>query len=746
MECTGFLQGCYSSRDLNMGVHGSAPPPCNNERMFKSSYCYNVFVPSLSRDQFLVHEKEILRRTILKHDLVFRDQVSELHRLHRRQRELMDEIRRAEIAKQNLQLQRSQSNSLSDQRQWQTPGLPWVNLAASRPSFSTAENFQSTSSFIERKSTRAELDTVLAEANLEERKLWHSKSKKKMLDLELPADEYIDSEEEDLYGNEKASKGPELPCYSSKKLPEDSRKSDLKLFPCSNLPNSICHGGSSRPDPFFRITNDFIDLNEPVWLKAAAASNPFRQGRDAETCLKTTYLEDKQGELLPNCDEYGMLSMPCKQLKVELPAEFPTANPLDDCDRKLQDQVADSVREKSERNASLSDDDYRQLVSPCLPTSCRLVPQSDGVKSQPFSSCPKPTHYANQNPIAVQALPRFNSVLPSYMSTESSSGSPLLNGNRSDCSRNMNRPGVGSFSPPQNSHWFGSQLETTTAASLPSIGFSHPNYDTATVHMNCFQRPAAGDPNSAKIMDLNMPPDVETANGVEKIEESQATLLVPQEKLDYDNTPNEEKEDLSRIDLASSQASSTSVSHAGPKRLKTRDCAGDENILVSDNFDKPGVCTSQFPHLSSSSNFHPDASEKKNTQSSLKDGMVNGYSASSPPASSGKLCTADNVSVDIMADTKLSGLGNQIDLNSCIIENEPLPIVKVKNAIEIDLEAPVSPENQERSPPRGDSEENQLYTHFQLSEMEDRDQKDELVRMAAEAIVLISAPSSASCR
>ena len=72
-----------------------------------------------------------------------------------------------------------------------------------------------------------------------------------------------------------------------------------------------------------------------------------------------------------------------------------------------------------------------------------------------------------------------------------------------------------------------------------------------------------------------------------------------------------------------------------------------------------------------------------------------------------------------------------IDLNSCMIEDENM-------SMDVDFQAPTSPENKECSPPRGESDENQLEMPFQLAGQEDPEVQEEQVTAAAEALVSIS--------
>uniref|UniRef100_A0A5B7AV04 Uncharacterized protein n=1 Tax=Davidia involucrata TaxID=16924 RepID=A0A5B7AV04_DAVIN len=803
MQCTSFLPGCYSTRNLSVGANGSIWPAYNNDRTLKSGHSYDVFLSPPTTDQYLGYDKEILRQTMLKHEATFRDQVHELHRLYRRQRELMDEISRREL------LQTSQTNPFLTQNSseypksaWQVPSLPWVNPAGSRPSVLSSGNFQAPIRFSEWKSMQTGSNPAQTEDGSKDGRLLEAnsrKSKKRILDLELPADECIDSEGEGFL-EEKVS---EVPCYAPKRMSEVLPKSDLKLFPCSGPFNSICQGGSSSPDLFSRRTNNLADLNEPAWLEDAETPNsvnllgsdtyhreiPCRDhdlfgksisgfqvsskeiahgihiGRDAEACSKFIHLakKDRKRELLPRNDEDGQsrshlntlsqisspgkLPMPSKPLKVELLAELASVNLLDKCDRKLCSERTNFSFETSERNHGLPNEYNPGLINSCIPTSYQLVPQSDLAKSElsSFSYRRKPMHYLRQNPIAVQALPCFN--IPVSEGSKSSVGRPGLNGNMFQPSRNLRcSPSVGSIGPLGNSFCLGSQSDTRTFdACPPSISVNHNANDSASEihnHTKCFHGSDHKDVNSAKAVDLNfMPPScvlntaasqqkVRTADGVKKIEDLLGGLPWLRAKPDYKGKLNKKREDLTQMDSGFSQASPTSICDVEAKRFGTSNCTSNEKILVSSNLDKP--------HASC---LNP--SEDEDIENSEKVGVCDTNLAHNPAIDPGKQCSKDDLVIEIGVDNEFSGVGNHIDLNSCINEDESsptlsVPIVIMKMVTQIDLEAPVSPENKECSPPRGESEENQLGTPLQMSKQEHGDPQEELVRMAAEAIVLIS--------
>lgn len=93
--------GNYSTWDLNMEAVGSRCLPCNDDKTLKSELHYNGALPPPALHRQLGSDKEELRQTILKQEVMFNDQVQELHRLYRRQMELMNEIEKKQLHKQS---------------------------------------------------------------------------------------------------------------------------------------------------------------------------------------------------------------------------------------------------------------------------------------------------------------------------------------------------------------------------------------------------------------------------------------------------------------------------------------------------------------------------------------------------------------------------------------------------------------------------------------------------------------------
>lgn len=191
-------------------------------------------------------------------------QIRELHRVYHKQRELMDEFKRSELHKQNVRLEPSWSSSAllskNAEKTFYSPNRPW---STSQSSVLFAESIQLPLAFAQEKSKQifpAHASTVTEEP-LKDYKLPESmcrKVGKKVLDLELPADEYIDSDE----GEENVRVTEVL---------QDSAYSlnGVSQVLCDN--HDKPRGNSSRGSDNLNVSFK-LDLNVPLRLEVEAAT------------------------------------------------------------------------------------------------------------------------------------------------------------------------------------------------------------------------------------------------------------------------------------------------------------------------------------------------------------------------------------------------------------------------------------------------------------------------------------------
>ncbi|CAA0825536.1 Plant protein of unknown function (DUF863 [Striga hermonthica] len=181
----------YSMRDLNEDSSSNSWPVSygDNKAMANGQY-HNGFVQNVSTDGYLGYGKDALKQKMLEHEAVFRSQVCELHRLYRIQREMMEELKRKEQHKLRVSTEQSSSSSRrgsQDPRKWHMAGFPLFNEIENSP-MSCTKGYS-----ITQPSSHSPFHSIPS-LKEPERPL---KLRKKLFDLQLPADEYIDTEEEE---------------------------------------------------------------------------------------------------------------------------------------------------------------------------------------------------------------------------------------------------------------------------------------------------------------------------------------------------------------------------------------------------------------------------------------------------------------------------------------------------------------------------------------------------------------------
>ncbi|KAL2516104.1 uncharacterized protein Fot_30075 [Forsythia ovata] len=280
MQCTSYIPVYYYARNLNAGANDFSWPVFNGDISHKSGRSYNISLPPCSVDQYLGYDKEVMRQIMLEHEATFRLQVQELHRLYKRQKELMGEIREREISMQHGQLHTAESYPYSCQarsdtthRVSHTPSWLFGNSSDSKLYSLTADSCQEPPTFVAQNSVKGGAGVSITKNSYTELEKLSSQSKrygKKILDLELPADVYNDGKEWEQFEEGNINEAPDI-LYStlnkfSEIQPESGSKLDSVKPACSSSSNLSC----------MKI-NSLIDLNEPVQLESLSSSStgPF---------------------------------------------------------------------------------------------------------------------------------------------------------------------------------------------------------------------------------------------------------------------------------------------------------------------------------------------------------------------------------------------------------------------------------------------------------------------------------------
>ncbi|XP_009604798.1 uncharacterized protein LOC107787356 isoform X1 [Nicotiana tabacum] len=394
MQWTSYLPGYYPPKDLSGSVTGNSWSLPHNDITWNGARGFYVSLPPFMVDQNveLVHQKEILKQTIRKHEAIFRYQVNELHRVYRRQRELMDEIRRRKQMEDHLHLQASESKSFMSQLRSeisQKTDWPLVDLTSAEPSAPCREMFQGSSNSIAGQIVQPGAD-LLTEQNV--RKDWKmsssmsSASRNKTFDLELPAEEYVDIEDGEQCVEESPVQGPNI--LISEIQPQHSSKVNFVYPGDSSISNSTPRG-----------TFLLFDLNEPIQPDETGCPN---------SALESMDVHEEISEM--DQDLSGTGHAECSTLKKE-GGGVSNLNP--------SDEVSSVERTLLQCNQTAS-------------SPPRFVDKSRNGNKTNKSLLVSPRKKIKEIPFAVQALPCFITNASLSKSPKSSVGNSNLTGMKSD--------------------------------------------------------------------------------------------------------------------------------------------------------------------------------------------------------------------------------------------------------------------------------------------------------------------------
>ncbi|KAL2233521.1 uncharacterized protein LOC105156510 isoform X2 [Sesamum indicum] len=295
IHCKTYLPGFYSMRDLNEDSSSSSWPFFNGDKTVQNGQYYNGFMPRTSVDGYPGHDKDALKQKMLEHEAVFKNQVFELHRLYRIQRDMMEEAKRKELHGHRMSMEPASSSSLhgsqmpqEDARKWHMAGFPLFNSGYSRTSIPGVEivnsplsctkgNIKQTGLFPFQNGTTSKDSEALDSRPL--------KVRKKLFDLQLPADEYIDTEEGERLQDYKVS---EVSSYAPNGHLNGGPESSMKLFVGGHAGmKTDCPINASASSSCLRRSTGLADLNEPVEAEETMAPSSVdflgRTSENAET-------------------------------------------------------------------------------------------------------------------------------------------------------------------------------------------------------------------------------------------------------------------------------------------------------------------------------------------------------------------------------------------------------------------------------------------------------------------------------
>ncbi|GFP87320.1 hypothetical protein PHJA_000875700 [Phtheirospermum japonicum] len=258
IHCKSYLPaGFYSMRDLNDDSSTSSWPFFYGDKTGPNGPYYNGFMPMSLADGYPGHDKDALKQKMLEHEAVFKNQVCELHRLYRIQRDMMEEAKRKEINKNRASMEPASSSTfhgsqlpLDEARKWHMAGFPLFNSNYGRTSISGVEIVSSPLSCVHPGQLPFQNGPTVKDSEGPR----PFKVRKTLFDLQLPADDYIDIQET---GISKEYKESDASGYARNCNLNSGPESSLKLF---------LGGRGLKGSP-----NGLADLNEPVRVEEAMA-------------------------------------------------------------------------------------------------------------------------------------------------------------------------------------------------------------------------------------------------------------------------------------------------------------------------------------------------------------------------------------------------------------------------------------------------------------------------------------------
>ncbi|XP_059648801.1 uncharacterized protein LOC132294818 [Cornus florida] len=853
VHCKSYLPGYYSMKDLNEDSNSSGWPLFYGDKTSTNGQYYNDFLLQTVTDAFPGYDKDALKQIMLEHEAVFKNQVFELHRLYRIQRDMMDEVKKSVLHQQRIPIDTSSSSIPStsqlpseDARKWQIPIFPLANSVSTKPSISGAEIVNSPLSCTKVNKTTtgpSPLQNGCSSKDYEMLELRPSKVRKKLFDLQLPADEYIDTEEgEPSHDNKMPSIPSYLPNGNHKVAPEsgvklflgvggvkidrqeDASRSGSCLRSSIGLadlnapihveeetaPASVdflgrapCHGEFRGPDLSVKSESQFLGLPKKMLQNSQHGSSNGslnnicvenkRNGRD---CLSYMF---EAGHSKSNLNSFSQglqpdkLPLPC-QPRYIMPnnAHQSRVLPTNHNNGDLRREGTFFGLEISERSRDTPNFNHMEpVVASHMPSPYQFVNSSDlaNAWSQSVPSWGKPSGSLTQKLTSVQTHPCLSSSVTLRGTPPSDRHEFFGNKWLLDSSSRSNH-GFRSNTPNQGEIYYGSSsVSKEVPAHIPSVNFDYLNCNKddniasgRSINGgsgNYFKGSNVVDLTSANDMNLNM---VFSKSSSNEVVPQQSLEIIDGERNHWDrpaalpwlrakpagkNEVTNARRDSNSVEPSFFQASNhlsnksetdkclnqnstrnitsaSSVSDVGAKKSKISDFMGSRKILGIPIFENPCNSKNELSSpvsTSASLRCHPQGQDIKHGEKKV---VIDINVACDPVVpESDKHIAAEVLVEERKIDIEVASCRNHIDLNLSVSEDEVLlahPVAStsanVKIAIGIDLEAPVVPEIEEDLPE--EERKQQHETPLQASHDKAEEIQDEVVRIAAEAIVAIS--------
>ncbi|KAJ8774607.1 hypothetical protein K2173_017053 [Erythroxylum novogranatense] len=282
VHCESYFQEHFPMKDLTEDSSSCSWPLHNGDKILGNGQYYNGFLPRAVADAYPGYDKDLLKRTMLEHEATFKHQLYELHRLYQIQKDLMNEAERKEQNRDLIRFEGSLSSPLVSQITFEdarklhiSSSFPLGNSACARPSASGIDDIHSPLSSMKGSSFQASplpsqnggtsKDVEIIQTKIIE--TTPTKVRRKMIDLQLPADEYIDTEEEQLRDDDLSG----ISSYLTNKNHKIASEGGTSLFRGDYRKND-CQPDILQSKSYLRHKSNVADLNEPVEVEEVHAS------------------------------------------------------------------------------------------------------------------------------------------------------------------------------------------------------------------------------------------------------------------------------------------------------------------------------------------------------------------------------------------------------------------------------------------------------------------------------------------
>ncbi|XP_010904924.1 uncharacterized protein [Elaeis guineensis] len=533
VQCKSYIPGYHSMKDLNNDSNSSYS--LYYEHKIFNGQIYNGF-KMRPVNEYSEYDKEMLKRTMLEHEAVFRKQVFELHRLYRVQKYLMDELKRKQSCRYSAPAWASHSNTLSSQmpheicgKTWQMPHQSLANTSYRRATVPDTDNKKPTLNFLKENEFSPENGGSLDKRPLDPEL---KRFPKKMFDLHLPAEVYIDSEDAERTEKEIVADSHVRVADTLNKVHGVDPESNVKLTLVTGDDDSSREGSwkSYLHSRGGHSIHCLADLNEPIKDldgkgAAGTVSNGLRtqhkevQGHLLPMKLRTNFvrgdffmdgyrnegscsnslntdkqesrqewqpLDDDAGRSRSNLNSFNSGSrnekypMSSESIQLKLKKAHETHLPdQNKTNRWFREKTSQSI-EISGRIPHLVCSNQSAVTYPQLTGPLSVVSQSacSTAASPQASSWRKPGHSIRHIPIAVQALPCFNGSVMMNSQKSSNAQQPSNASGKLQCNGKLtSHSHVGSKSSFPNGLRHGLQLdsESSTYSLLPSVILDQPD-------------------------------------------------------------------------------------------------------------------------------------------------------------------------------------------------------------------------------------------------------------------------------